>query len=655
MYPYFYTYIDGSEGFILSDFKEGMDNNTQNEQSEQFISPFQQQLEQGYASGSIGSTPAQPNIDIASIKEDTDSTNYEDVQPTKTPSMDEQPTEEKPLGYKFLEQAQQREIKPVPIIEPPKMPVLETPVQPTVPPTGTPIVPPTVQPHVVSTPPIMETHPMQVGNTTPVDVNMVLEVPLEMKVFAGALSDKVEAKEMKNFLLRTFGRNNIFKNEYYILYSIIHDKPKVKISDKFIQLYLQTNRAHFSNTQQISLANYKIGGNDEYAEFMLSCINTWRECTQMDIEEEEYYTAVEMIKMEFSTEHAITALQDSVKILTEGMKYFGRDMKGYEDMKKYVNREFLKIDNVVNQTDRQGIVAFGDTTFGDEDDPLKLVTTFGIEGLDEAIHGLYEGDMCSFLAPPKGFKSRTVLHVAHNAAVNFKCNVAIWALENGKKVTESILRAKHFDWYYNRQETDITKQRILDSDMIRRNALDDELKSLEMVSKTDLYTNPDYGKLYFIDEDFDPDTFTDTLEKVVKEHGVKLIIIDYLQLVTGSEGKQKNQRVGEAYQKTLRFLKTNKVAGLMPGQVTQDTLDYIERKGVENLANLELRDIGAESAEVLRTPDINILNYGTMEDIRKGRLYMVGLPSRNFAPFLPIKVRVRAGVASFTSVPNDAW
>lgn len=670
-------------------------------QEEKFESPFDTK-DKGVTQGmvSIGQQPAQPTINVADIKETTEQTDVKALR------------EERPIGHALmalaLQQTQQQqgedaggEQEQPPIVgvqtETPNI----VPAQPTyTPPPFTPVpTQPSVvekQPEVSTTaPPMTSTPPTQQVVSTPqqpvtnvpnqqavqqpkqpsqgavlqegtkelatphsavpTNVNMMVEATKEMKVFGMLFSNHPKLREMKEYIVRMLGKNNIFQDEFYIYYSILYSKPKVKISEEYIRLYVQTNRAHFSNTPSINLVKYKIGNNDEYAEFMLSCISLWRECSNLKVDEEEFYTALEMLQMEYVNDKAITVLQESAKILVEGIKVRGQDIKGYDGMKSHMNRELTKIDNIVNQSDKQGIVAFGDDAYGDEEEQLKLITTFGIEGLDEHIHGIYEGDMVSILAPPKGFKTRSCVHIVHNAAVQYGVTVAVWPLENGKKGTEALFRAKHFNWLYNRNETDIREHKILDADMIRRGALEGELKSLELASKTDLYSNPDYGKIYFIDEDFHVDTFEDHLEKAVKEHGAKLILVDYLQLITGDGVGAKNQRVGEAYQKSLRFLKRNKVGGLFPGQVTQDTLDYIEKKGVENLANLELRDIGAESAEVIRTPDVNILNFGTMEDIRKGRLQMVGLPSRNIQPFLPVKVAVQAGVCNFTSVPSDAW
>lgn len=477
----------------------------------------------------------------------------------------------------------------------------------------------------------------------------------EHMIFSKALEDSPKASEYKEILLRTFNRINVFKNEFNILYSLIHDKPNIKLTEDFIKLYLQVNRAVYLNHKDVSLVNYKVGDNDEYAEFINSTVETFRDIKKLKVDEAQFLTAIEGVKLRYTAESAVTLLEEATKIITEGMTHRGKKYQGFIGMREWVNEGLNRITNVIEQSDKKGMfVVDADYMNQNQEGKLELVTKFGVEALDKQIGGIYEGDMVTFLAPEKGFKTRVSIRACHTSIVT-GTNTGIWALENGEKGIMALLRAIHFDYYYNRGETSPTKMKVIDPDWIRKGTVPEELQPLEWVSYQDLITNESYGDIIIFDEDFDVFTFEDHLIKAVKERGMKMLLIDYLQLVPPARGLDKSRTVGLAYQKSLQFLKRYKVGGVFPAQVTQDTIDYIDKKGAENLASLELRDIGAESAESLRTPDVLLFLYGTMEDLMKCKLQLVGLPSRNSAPFPPKKIRVRPQTCDFFEVEDEMW
>lgn len=488
-----------------------------------------------------------------------------------------------------------------------------------------------------------------IQNAKPVDTTDLTDTDI---LFAGALNTEVqESKERRTHLISEF--NSIadsFKNEYTVFYKILKDLPKVKLSEKFLKLYLSTNRAIYSNRSTINLANYQLSDLDPYVEFSVSVIDRFKELSKTLVSDDDFYTASEMHKMEFLSDKSIEILEVSAQIISNGAKIGRKTYTGYQDMRQYSAQEFSKVDNLLNKSDRKGFIIYGQNdTQEEETEKMKLVTRFGVEALDKAIGGLYEGDMLSLLAPAKGGKSRFATYIVHQAIISGK-NICFWSVENGYQGWEALIRARHFEYYYNNNLTDPTKKIVINADQIRKDELTPELKELEKVSYDDLRFNKDYGTFLSIDEDFRFDTCLSITEQAIDAIDADLICIDYLQLIDADAGQSKNERITEVYKQYLQLCKRKKVAGIFPSQFKQSVVGEIGKKSNEELANMELRDSAGDSYEVIRTPDINLSLYGSVEDIKNGHMKILSIPSRNSKPFDPIDLYCDLGTCSFASV-----
>lgn len=474
----------------------------------------------------------------------------------------------------------------------------------------------------------------------------------ENVIFSSIFSEDEGVARRKQELLTTFSSTNVFKNEYAVFYILTKDIPRVVPNKDFIQLYLQTNRAVFLKSRNIELSSYSLGDSDPYVEFVNSCLTLFDDCVKRQVEFMDFYRALEMHKMEYINRYSVEILEESTVILAEGVKFGNRTLSGYSDMRQNIKHRFVSLDNMMDKADRKGIITYGyNDNSEDEDEKLKLVTTFGIRALDDHAGGVYEGDMVSLLAPSKGGKSRLATYMLHNAIVNHGTNVVMWSVENGVKGWESLIRARHFNWMYNSGISDASEKRILDSDAIRKGEVPDALKDMEEASWMDLRSNSNYGRITTIDEDFNSDSVFEILENAVTEFGAKLVCVDYLQLISAGEDSRisKNERIGEVYKKMLQYLKKKKIGGIFPGQLKQTAVDDMNKKTGEDLVNMEMRSAAGESYEVIKTPDVNLALYGTVEDIATGHMQLLSIPSRNIAPFAPIDLYVDAGSCTFQS------
>ncbi len=472
-------------------------------------------------------------------------------------------------------------------------------------------------------------------------------------IFSGMYKASEEGMEVRRQeYLKTFSDPKVFDNEYYVLAILVKDYPKLKLSKNFVENFLRTNRAVLEKSSNINIQKYKTSTDEEpFTEFVASCKAIHDELQKMPVNNSDFMEALEMYKMNFINEHSLSILEESAQIISEGIKQHGKEKVGYEDMRTHLKAGFKTLDELMDKKERKGVITYGINDMDDaerEKEAVKLISPYGIEELDKHTGGIWEGEMISLLAPAKGGKSRMSTFILHNAVVH-GTNILMWSIENGYKGWEALIRARHFEYFYTQHITDTKQHFGVNDDQIRKGNLAPNVKDIELASWTDLKSNHTYGKITSLDEDFDIDTFIEVIDNAVKMNDIKLICVDYLQLVQGSGRASKQERVAEAYQKMLQYLKANKIAGIFPGQLKQTATGSLSKMDAADVVNTELRDAAGESYEVIKTPDVNLALYANVEELKQGRMRMLSIPSRNHRQFDPIELNCDLGSCTFTS------
>ena len=470
-------------------------------------------------------------------------------------------------------------------------------------------------------------------------------------IFSGLLKASQEGMELRRQeYIKTFSDPKVFTDEFYVFAILVKEYPKLTLSKNFVEHFLIANRPALEKSRNINLAKFKINADDDsYVEFVESCKATHDELQKVNFTSQEFMEALEIYKMNYITEESITILEESARILSEGVKIGNKEKVGYEDMRAHLKTGFKTLDELTEKKERKGVITYGINDMDDADrekEAVKLISPYGIASLDKHVGGIWEGEMVSLLAPAKGGKSRMATFMLHNAVVN-GTNILMWSIENGYKGWEALIRARHFEYFYNQNATDATQRRWVDDDMIRKGTLAPDVKDMELASWTDLKSNHTYGRITSLDEDFDIDTFLEVVDNAVKMNDIKLICIDYLQLVQGSGRASKQERVAEAYQKMLQYLKGNKIAGIFPGQLKQTATGSLSKMDAAAIVNTELRDAAGESYEVIKTPDVNLALYANVEELKQGRMRILSIPSRNHKQFDPIELNCQLGSCTF--------
>jgi replicative DNA helicase len=151
----------------------------------------------------------------------------------------------------------------------------------------------------------------------------------------------------------------------------------------------------------------------------------------------------------------------------------------------------------------------------------------GFTDLDRLTGGLQRSDLIILAARPSLGKTSLALSMAHNAALRFQQTVAIFSLEMSKEQLVQRLLA---------MEAGVDQQRL------RTGWIDDEEWERIMMATRRLAEAP-----IWIDDTASISTgeMRSKARRLQAEHGVDLIIVDYLQLMQSTSGRRNENRVQE--------------------------------------------------------------------------------------------------------------
>lgn len=450
----------------------------------------------------------------------------------------------------------------------------------------------------------------------------------------------------------------LFRDENYVLFSIFYfyrSKLRyIKIDGEFIKLFLNRNRSLLSKSRgYIDINAYgEVDGSTELG-YIAGVIKHFNRLKSLpDITIEDFETYFEKYLIEFKAIEASKVYRQAQVILTEGLKIGRKQYSGFEDSQNYCKKKLAEIEGLVDFSLGSGFVKMSEVLLDEKPDnkkPIRIGDFGRIKPLNEAYGGIYTGMFYSFIAPPKSGKSKLCARLCHNVAVLEGNNITVWAQEGGKDAWTAQMRAIHFDYVYNTGADLVDRKFGVTQEVIVHDTFKtEELRQLELSSKLDLASNPEYGSVDYIDRPFNVETFLDDIDTSVKENNSKLIIIDYMQLIGSESNLNERERIAEAYKNMLNYCKKNNVAVISPAQFKQDSFDnLIKRASVDGS---DLRTAAGGSSEVLRTPDVLFALWASVDDIRNNSMKIISLPSRMNAAFPNINMRIDLATCQFISV-----
>lgn len=452
----------------------------------------------------------------------------------------------------------------------------------------------------------------------------------------------------------------IFRDENYLIYYVLHNFKEQHITpdtEFYTQFLLRSREVITKAVDYLNINAFSDLDEDPAVGYISGTIKAYERLKTLGIQDEDdFRLTLEKYKLEFKNAEMGIVYSKARTILYDGLQAGRKVYQGYEDSLSFTKKQMAEIESLVSTTSGSGFLDASEYGMKDSDDTkLEKIGDFGeIRELNEIYGGIYTSLFYSVVAPTKGGKSKFTTRLAHNLSVVYGNNGVVWAHEGGPDMWLAQLRAVHFDYVYNREETDVTKMKVgVSQNTILKNAYPSPaIKELETASRVDLFTNPSYGNIHLIDRPFNVETFLDEIETAVQLNNAKWVLIDYLQLI-GSEttNAKKSEYIGKAYQKLLAYCKKRHVAVMSPAQFTQE---FIKESGKQkNMKGVETRVAGGESSEIVRTPDINIGLYASMDDLENHRMQIVSIPSRLSQVYSPIDIYCDLGICMFSSLEAD--
>jgi len=449
----------------------------------------------------------------------------------------------------------------------------------------------------------------------------------------------------------------VFKDENYIIFNVFYSfKDKgITPDEPFMKMYLTRNMKVIKDSYEFcDLTAFKDLDENPLIAYASAVVKQFVRQLQLEpIEYDEFKLTVEKYKQEFSAYEINKAYSQAKLILYDGIQIGKKLYQGYADSVAYTKKKIADIEAVLDHTTGAGFINSRVVGIEDDDADIKPVKIgdFGlINELNKELGGYYTSLFYNIIAPTKGGKSKFTTRAIHNIMVEHGNNVSVWAHEGGYKAWWAQLRAIHFEYLYIRN-ADPSKRvaPLSQKEILYGNYPSEEIKALEEQSRLDLFTNPNYGVAYMIDRPFKVETFIDEVETSVQLNNSKAVLIDYLQLI-GWDGKSisKPQAVGRAYQDLLAYAKKRNVMVISPSQFTQDFMTEMakSKEGQQH----EIRAAGGESSEIIRTPDINIALYATVEDLIRKKMTIMSIPSRLAEPFPDIEIYADLCTCLFSSL-----
>lgn len=450
----------------------------------------------------------------------------------------------------------------------------------------------------------------------------------------------------------------LFRGEDYIIFLVLFNYRskirRINIDEEFMRLYLMRNRNIITESKGfIDIGAYgEVDGSVELGYLAGTLKHFRRLCGMPELSEAEFETCYEKYLIEFKAIESSKVYANAQQILTEGMKIGKSNLMGFEDSFNYVRRSLSEIEGLIDIQKGTGFISLKEDIMEERADNRKpeKISDFGrLSVLNKNYGGIYTSMFYEVLAPPKAGKTKFCARLAHQTAVVYGNNVTVWPQEGGRKLFSAQLRAIHFDHTYN-TGVGITEKKygVTMETVLKEEFPSDELKQLELSSKIDLISNPDYGNIDYIERPFNVETFLEDIDTSVKANNSKLIIIDYLQIIGSVKNLSERERASEAYKSLLNYCKDNNVAVLTPAQYKQEAFNDLLSKG--NTSGADMRTSGGVTSEVFRTPDVIFAFWATTQDLANNTMKLLSVPCRLNKAFPESQANIDLGICQFISV-----
>lgn len=455
----------------------------------------------------------------------------------------------------------------------------------------------------------------------------------------------------KTFL--TSLNRDYFRNENYVLYKMYSSMKLegVVIDETHLKLYLKAHRYDIELDNDRIEFNLFASGSDVSAidGFLIAVVDRFREYSRVGfLTEPNIQSAFSKFKDVYARLQLQNIYVEAGQALNAPVQYNRRFYKGSEGSLDLALTQLNKLRGMFEEDESFEITDTSQLELSTlrERKYTQLARIPTMPTLDKAIGGLKTNTFTVFVAPEKGMKTKTACMMTHLVMLNGH-NCSFWGKEGGSLKIVCELRAIHFDYYFNKKRgknyAQLSGQQIMED-----NFPSDEFRKLEEISFNDLFKSGRYGKLYTPEHPFE----YEQLETVIKSAvavGCKFHVIDYIQILESRTIKDPRILIKTAVGRIESLKGKYDIHIWLPAQMSTDAIQSMSQG-----RKRELRNVVAESTDITKSADVNLMLYVNDDMARNNVARMIALPSRTFGGFPDIDVQTNKVVDSLTELNGQS-
>ncbi len=461
--------------------------------------------------------------------------------------------------------------------------------------------------------------------------------------------------------LSTF-RDNIFENEYAVLYSALKTLNVKSFSANQLNTILDNSHEDILGSSSINLDSYSYLDNGSAATddekllaFKYDVRDKFKYLSHISVTEDEFETACEVYKLFYKNRAMERLTQSMAMIMTEGVyekigKGRNRLWQGIDDCKEYYARK-IAIINALDSREEESDTIIDESWISEElaleeqgETPILIDT--GINEIDNVYGGFIRGNLFEVMGAPKSGKTTFIQYMVERC-LRAGLNVAVWPLEG---TVEEWLAAIVSLMVKIDTGIMISKRRVL-----KHIYNDDREKQAVVAAKVQLVYDISRGKLSFIGKAcYSEDIVTDLDDHYKRINRFDVIVMDSPILALSRKGKSKTDAAADAYTTLKHYISyelPTKALGLVTAQLKQVVIDELRNNPQATIDT----NAGGVTAETIRSPDFVVCLTSTKEERQQGQVRMNDVAVRHTESFNSFYMGADLGCCYFYSDPalND--
>lgn len=483
------------------------------------------------------------------------------------------------------------------------------------------------------------------------------------------LNDKISIAKGTRARFRSNFPYNIFPNTYAIFYEIFENLNIKIFSEAQLESIIDNNRDLILDSPYINIEQYSatdsgnVASEDDIIMAVMADIKEKFMQLSMLVVDEDSFSSNCVMYVEWYKDTLMTYVSNTMSIMMNGsgidIKLPGkrrRTYKGREDAKEFYNYNIAIMDSLSTGRGANHVVVDEKWLKEKEEDDSRGETESlfdtNIPEIDSVIGKFKRTRMLGIMGPPKGGKTRFSAYLACRALMA-GLNVCIWPLEGSRVEWEAMIIAclitmSSYEMLKKGNGSELTRissQDIEDKKYLYNKAA----RSAVVTQRVTLACNPNIGRLSFIEETGYAEDFLD----VAKAHWENsnpydVLVLDSIVNLQSKKGKQKVERLADAYMQTKAFIKNGlrtPVFAICTAQLKPAVVDYLRQHPEETLTETA----GAETSETTKTPDDIFGLFSTKEERDSDIMRIYDIAARHSAAFKDFSARCFMDSAFFMS------